>query len=317
MNKHIKIAVVCGGNSRESEVSRVSGNGVAEALRVTYKNVVVMELDDKVPRKLIEAKVDVVFPVLHGSPGEDGTFQGFLEILGIPYVGSGVSASASAMNKVIAKSIFREFELPTPPDVIVGKQDKMKVEDFVNRVGDDVVIKPAEEGSALGVVFCKGIKGIAKGIEEVFKYGDVILIEKRIEGKEITVAVLERGGVEALPVIEIRTPKGSWYDYEHRYTPGFSEHIIPAPLPDEVYKRVQEIAIKAHLALSCRDLSRADLVVTESGKPYLLELNTIPGMTPTSLYPDAARAAGISFEELVAHFVKRALERSRLSRAGI
>ena len=310
MSRDMTIAVVCGGSSREDKVSRVSGNGVAEALKETYRNVIVMELDNSLPRKLIEVKIDVVFPVLHGPLGEDGTFQGFLEILGIPYVGSGVLASAAAMNKVVAKSIFREFGLPTPLDVVVEKSQIISVDEIVKKVGNDVVIKPAEEGSAFGVKFCRGEKEIYNGVRKVFEYGDIILIEQRIEGKEITVAILERNGVEALPVIEIRTPEGSWYDYEHRYTPGLSEHIIPAPLPEDVYKKVQRLAIKAHRVLACRDLSRADFVVTDDGKPFILEVNTIPGMTPTSLYPDAARAAGISFGELVAHFVEQALKRA-------
>ncbi|MCK4330512.1 D-alanine--D-alanine ligase [candidate division WOR-3 bacterium] len=312
MSRDMTIAVVCGGSSREDKVSRVSGNGVAEALKETYRNVIVMELDNSLPRKLIEVKIDVAFPVLHGPLGEDGIFQGFLEILGIPYVGSGVLASAVAMNKVVAKSIFREFGLPTPLDVVVEESQIISVDEIVKKVGNDVVIKPAEEGSAFGVTFCRGEKEIYNGVRKVFEYGDIILIEKRIEGKEITVAVLERNGVEALPVIEIRTPEGSWYDYEHRYTPGLSEHIIPAPLPEDVYKEVQRLAIKAHRVLNCRDLSRADFVVTDDGKPFILEVNTIPGMTPTSLYPDAARAAGISFGELVAHFVERAMERSEV-----
>ena len=310
MSRDMTIAVVCGGSSREDKVSRVSGNGVAEALKETYRNVIVMELDNSLPRKLIEVKIDVVFPVLHGPLGEDGTFQGFLEILGIPYVGSGVLASAAAMNKVVSKSIFREFGLPTPLDVVVEKSQIISVDEIVKKVGNDVVIKPAEEGSAFGVTFCRSEKEIYNGVRKVFEYGDIILIEQRIEGKEITVAVLERNSVEALPVIEIRTPEGSWYDYEHRYTPGLSEHIIPAPLLGDVYKDVQRLAIKAHRVLNCRDFSRADFVVTDDGKPFILEVNTIPGMTPTSLYPDAARAAGISFGELVAHFVERAMERS-------
>jgi D-alanine-D-alanine ligase len=311
MKRDICIAVVCGGKSRESEVSRVSGRCVARGLEKNYGNVILMELDDSIGKNLREEKVDVVFPVLHGVPGEDGTFQGFLDVLGIPYVGSGVLASASAMDKVVAKSIFTKYGLPVAPDVVIKKTECLSVKDIVDRVGNDVVIKPAGEGSAIGITFCKNERKIDKAIREAFTYGDRVLVEKRIKGKEVTVGILERNGIEALPVIEIRTPRGSWYDFKHRYTPGLSEHIIPAPIPSNVYKRVQKLAIIAHKALFCRDLSRVDFILPDKGDTIILEVNTIPGMTPTSLYPDAARAFGISFEELVAYLVERAIGRAK------
>ena len=178
-------------------------------------------------------------------------------------------------------------------------------------LGKDVVIKPSSQGSALGVVFGKDVVDLAPAIEQAFAFDDRVLIEQRIEGKEITVAVLERDGdPEALPVVEITTPAGSWYDYEHRYTPGLADHIMPAPLPEEQYRRTQEVAVVAFESLGCRDLSRADFVVPEQGEPIVLEVNTMPGMTPTSLFPDAAREAGISFEELVALLVERAVSRN-------
>lgn len=314
MERDIKIAVVCGGKSRESEVSRVSGKCVTEALEKNYKNVTLMELDESIGKNLSAKKVDVVFPVLHGIPGEDGTFQGFLDVLGLPYVGSGVLASASAIDKVVAKSIFTKYGLPVAPDVVLTKTECPSVEEIVERIGDDVVVKPAGGGSAIGITFCKDGREIDAAVDEAFNYGDRVLVEERTEGKEITVGVLERNGVEALPVIEVRTPTGSWYDFKHRYTPGLSEHVIPAPISADAYKRVQILATMAHKALSCRDLSRVDFVLPDRGEPVVLEVNTIPGMTPTSLYPDAARAAGISFEELVAYFVERALERAVSSR---
>jgi D-alanine-D-alanine ligase len=172
-------------------------------------------------------------------------------------------------------------------------------------------VKPSSQGSALGVLFGDDLKDLKQALENAFAYDERVLVEERIEGREITVAILERDGIEAFPVTEILTPPGSWYDYEHRYTPGLSEHIIPAPLPEAQYRRTQEVAKLAHVSLCCRDFSRVDLVVPEGGEPIVLEVNTIPGMTPTSLYPDAARAAGLSFEVLVAHLVERALSRSR------
>jgi D-alanine-D-alanine ligase len=184
------------------------------------------------------------------------------------------------------------------------------VERILNELGPDVVIKPASQGSALGVVFGGSADKVGEGLARAFEYDPKVLVEERIDGKEITAAVLERGEETlALPVIEITTPAGTWYDYEHRYTPGLSDHIVPAAIPEAQSERVRELAVAAHLALGCRDLCRVDFVLPEDGEPVLLEVNTIPGMTPTSLYPDAARAAGIPFEQLVTELVERALAR--------
>lgn len=305
------IAVVCGGPSAEAEVSRVSGKCVAEALRASYANVSLLELEEFVGGGLAADTFDVVFPAFHGPPGEDGTFQGFLEVLGIPYVGCAVAASACAMDKVIAKQLFRSRDLPLADDVVVYRSEGAAAgaRRALDRLGKDVVVKPSSQGSALGVVFGKDVDDLEPAIEQAFAFDDRVLIERRIDGKEITVAVLQRDRSEALPVIEITTPPGSWYDYEHRYTPGLSDHIMPAPLPEQQYRRTQEVGVLAFEALGCRDLSRVDFVVPAQGEPIVLEVNTMPGMTPTSLYPDAAREAGIPFEELVALLVERAAAR--------
>ena len=303
------VAVVCGGPSAEAEVSRVTGRCVADALRNTYTNVSLLELEEFVGGGSQVA--DVVFPAFHGPPGEDGTFQGFLEVLGIPYVGCDVVSSACAMDKVIAKQLYRSRGLPVADDVVIYRSEGAEAgaRRVLDELGNDVVIKPSCQGSALGVTFGKDVDHLAPAIEDAFTYDDRVLVERRVEGKEITVAVLERTGPEALPVIEITTPPGSWYDYEHRYTPGLSDHIMPAPLPQAQYDRTQEIAIRGFEALGGRDLSRLDFVVPEAGEPILLETNTMPGMTPTSLFPDAAREAGISFDELAALLIERAAAR--------
>jgi D-alanine-D-alanine ligase len=271
-----------------------------------------MELDESIVDALTRTKFDAVFPVLHGPPGEDGTFQGFLDILHIPYVGSGVRASACAMDKIAAKRMFSGFGLPIAKDTIIKRGESFDKAILPLCVDADTkwVIKPSRSGSALGVRIGVDPDDLPDALEEAFQYDERILIEQYIEGKEITVAVLESDEIKALPVIEIRTPEGSWYDYDHRYTKGFSEHIIPAPLPEQQYKRTSEIAILAHQCLRCRDLSRVDFVVPEEGEPILLEINTMPGMTPTSLFPDAALAAGISFEALTSYLIERALRRS-------
>ncbi len=314
MRGDISISVVCGGTSRENEVSRVSGRCVKSALEKSYRNVTLLELTTDISRKL--GGIDVVFPLLHGSPGEDGTFQGLLDILGIPYVGSGVLASAAAMDKVVAKSIFAQYRLPLAPHLVFGKGDCMDAGNIIEELGSDVVIKPPSQGSALGVYFCKNEEEIMSGLKKAFDYGERVLVEKRIEGREITVGILEREGIEPLPVVEVRTPEGSWYDYKHRYTKGLSEHTIPAPLEESIYRQVQEYAIRAHRALCCRDLSRSDFLVRETGEIVILELNTLPGMTPTSLYPDAATVYGIPFEALVSYLVEKAYRRGESGRQG-
>ena len=225
------VAVVCGGPSAEAEVSRVSGRCVAEALRATYSNVSLLELEEFVEGGFGAQFSDVVFPAFHGPPGEDGTFQGFLEVIGLPYVGCDVPSSACAMDKVVAKQLFRSRDLPVADDVVVYQREGAEAgaQRVVDALGQDVVIKPSSQGSALGVVFGRDVDDLAPAIEQAFAFDDRVLIERRIEGKEITVAILERDGdPKALPVVEITTPAGSWYDYEHRYTPGLSEHIMPA-----------------------------------------------------------------------------------------
>jgi D-alanine-D-alanine ligase len=306
------VAVVCGGSAAEAEVSRVSGAGVATALRASYAQVHTVELDRDLDVRLRELRPDVVFPVLHGPLGEDGCIQGLLEVLGLPYVGSGVAACACAMDKVIAKQLFRVYGVSVAQDVIVHRtEDPHAAARRVSEaLGPEVVVKPTRQGSAIGVSFPTDPGDLVESLQQAWTYDERVLVERRVWGREITVALLERDGLEVLPVIDIRTPPGSWYDYAHRYTPGLSEHVIPAPLPPEQYRRTQELAQLAHQALGCRDLSRVDLVVPEEGEPIVLEVNAMPGMTPTSLYPDAARAVGINFEDLVAHFVERAWSRA-------
>lgn len=303
-----RIAVVYGGPSAEAEVSRVSGRAVANALEENYNTVELVELDRNTER-LLEG-MQVVFPALHGPPGEDGTFQGFLEILGIPYVGSGVHASAAAMDKVLAKHLFAIAGLPVAPERVlsrgVGPDEAAKA---MADLGGSVVVKPSRQGSALGVSFCQTPGQLDMALRAAFRYDEHVLMEAFVKGKEITAAVLEREGVEVLPVIEVRTPAGAWYDYEHRYTPGLSDHVIPAEITEAQRRRVAEVARGAFVALGCRDFARADFVVPENGEPVLLEVNTLPGMTPTSLFPDAARAAGLPFPDLVAHLVERAWAR--------
>ena len=270
----------------------MSGRGVADALRSTYSNVVLLELDTSIGEALRDGSVEVVFPVLHGPPGEDGTFQGFLEILGLPYVGSAVHASACAMDKVLAKHLFRNAGLPVARDTIIQRQvgASLATKQVWETFGSQVVVKPSRQGSALGVRFPRELSEFEAALEEAFSYDERILVEERVEGREITVGILERNGIEALPVLEVRTPSGSWYDFEHRYTQGLSEHIIPAPLPAAQYDRTQELARQAHAALGCRDLSRVDFVVPENEEPVILEVNTLPWHDADELVPGCGQS---------------------------
>ena len=305
------IAVVCGGTSPEAAVSRKSAAEVEKALRTSFQDVHVLELDSSLPAELARSRFDVVFPVLHGGAGEDGTVQGFLEIFGIPYVGSGVSACAYAMNKHVAKQLFRATGLPVARDLLVFRDEGRVLaaaDEIVRAFPEGAVIKPVDQGSAIGVSFPGCASEAVEGLQAVFEVSKTALVEERVAGREITVGVLDLDSPIALPVIEIRTIDG-WYDFDHRYTPGASQHILPAPLEPSVYNVVQSTAVSAHVALGCRDFSRADFVVTDAGRVCLLEVNTLPSMTSTSLFPEAAAAAGISFVDLVRRLVLNCLTR--------
>ena len=300
------------GESAEAEVSRVSAKGVQQALIGNYPETTLLELDSSLHETLSALDPDVVFPVLHGPPGEDGTLQGFLEIMGYAYVGSDVHSSSRAMNKITAKMIFAEADLPLARQEVVGRD--AGVADAVGKIesglGHYVVVKPATQGSALGVTPVANANELHTALETAFEFDASVLIEERVDGREITVGVIDTDrGPEAFPVIEITTPDSSWYDYKHRYTQGLSEHVMPASLSPEQTARLQDIAIRAHQALGCRDLSRADFVVAGEDREILLEVNTLPGMTPTSLYPDGAGGYGLTFPELCSYLVERAAKR--------
>lgn len=300
-----------GGPSAEAEVSRSSAKGVIAALQERFAEVQGLEVDAGLAEALKQAAPDAVFPIVHGSPGEDGTLQGFLEVLGYPYVGSGVAASAFAMDKIIAKDIFRAAGLPVAEQWVVARGQGLDAAaaSIRKRLGERVVVKPARQGSALGVALIDDARQLRAGLEAAFAHDERLLVERRLEGREMTVGVLDTdAGPIAFPVIEITTPKGSWYDYRHRYTQGLSDHLMPADVPDAQAAEMQRIALAAHQALGCRDLSRADLIAVGK-RLYLLEVNTLPGMTATSLYPDGARGHGLSFPDLCQHLAERALAR--------
>ena len=299
IDKNAKIAVLCGGMSSEAEISRRSGKGVFEALqRLGYKNSELVEVDTDIAQKLKEGQYDYAYNVLHGKYGEDGCIQGILEIMQIPYTGCGVMSSAICMNKEYTKRI-----LSTNPDIPMAKSAFVrKGEDVMEKTKDlkfPVFTKPVSEGSSFGMTKVNTKEELPQAYEEAVKYNDDVLIEEFIDGIFMTVGVLEKDGKNfATEILEI-IPKNEWYDYEAKYTPGMSKFILPAELDEELTKKTKEVAIKAHIAAGCRGVSRVDFMVGKDGIPYVIEINTSPGMTSTSDLPAQSKVMGISYDELV------------------
>lgn len=301
-----RVGVLMGGLSAEREISLRTGKAILGALRRLGYRAVGIDAGRDLARELVRRKIETAFLALHGRGGEDGTVQGLLECRGIPYTGSGVLASALAMNKKYAKMIFRTEGLPTPAFevVTVGTRGAWPLA----RLSPPVVVKPTCEGSTIGMAVVRSRRALAKALADAFRYDPEALVEDYVPGRDLTVGVL---GAAALPVIEIR-PRGGFYDYRAKYTAGATEYLVPAPLPARLAGHVRNLALAAHRALGCRGVSRVDFRLDERGRPFLLEVNTIPGMTETSLLPKAAAEAGIGFDELV----ERILLAARCDAAG-
>jgi len=279
-----------GGISHEREISLKTGGAILKALQEGGYHAVGIEVSADICPRLIEEHIDAAVIALHGRWGEDGTVQGLLELLRIPYTGSGVLASALAMNKIKAKEIFRYHGIPTP-EFTAPREGALKDPPFP----PPWVVKPASEGSTIGIDIVMDATGLKKAVRSAREYDQEVLIERFIEGKELTVGIL-RG--EPLPVIEI-APKDGFYDYEAKYTPGQTEYLCPARINDGQRDEVQAWGLKAYHALGCSGCARVDLRLSEGGKPFVIEVNTLPGMTETSLVPKAAAHAGISFLQVV------------------
>ena len=307
--KECRVALLSGGTSGERSISLASGEGAKGALEEAgFEEVVIDPAEKDDLKKLIDEKFDVAFLCMHGKNGEDGTVQGFLQLLGIPYTCSGVQASAIAMDKAKSKIMYSLNGVETPKSVNLDKDEPYDLSELIETIGVPCVVKPATEGSALGVEIVEEADELESAIERVFEIDTLAIMEQFVGGTELTVAVLGNDDPIALPIIKI-VPKGEFYDFESKYQPGGSEHICPAPLPDDLTALIQDKAIKAHKALGCSGVSRSDFIVDADSKPWILETNTIPGMTATSLLPDAARAAGISFPELCTKLIEFALEK--------
>lgn len=298
------VGVLMGGNSSEREVSLKSGRACADALlRLGYR-VREIDVDADVAATLRREGVEVAFIALHGHPGEDGCVQGLLEIAGIPYTGSGVLASAIGMNKLASRALFVHHGIRMPPAFSMthgeGLPDPLPF-DF------PVVVKPVSQGSSLGVSIVPSPEKMAEAIDAAFAYDPEIVVERYIPGREIQVGILDDA---AIGTIEVR-PKSGFYDYTAKYVPGMSEHLCPAPLSEATSRAVKAVALRAHRALGCRGATRVDLRLTDTGRPYVLEINTLPGMTETSLLPDIARSCGIDFDRLVEKILDTAVLEGR------
>ena len=293
--KSRRIGVLMGGLSSEKAISLATGEAVLAALLERGYDAHPVFVDRDIDLVLRQARIDVAFIALHGRFGEDGCMQGMLETLGIPYTGSGVLASALAMNKAKAKELFRLHNLPTPPSYVLPRVDDADILACHGDFGFPVVVKPLAEGSSVGVAIAHTPDEFVAACERAFVFDDALLVERFIHGVEVSVAVLED---RALGAVEIE-PTRSFYDYSAKYSSGSTEYHIPPRLSPERYRGVLTQGLRAHLALGCTGATRVDLIVSPTGNEYVLEVNTVPGMSPTSLLPKIADAQGMPFDDLV------------------
>jgi len=305
----IKVAILMGGISNEREVSLSTGKTVAKHLDSnkfdpkfydTKKDL--LKLFSDISKK----KIDICFIALHGKGGEDGSIQGILELLGVAYTGPGIMASAVSMDKIISKRLFIQERILTPKFIVI-EGEKINFKEIKDKIGLPCVIKPSNSGSSVGVSIIKKEKEIKKGIETALKEDDKVIIEEYIRGKEITVGVLGNKNPKALSVVEI-VPKTKFFDYQAKYNPEFCDEIAPARISAKITANAQKLALKVYKLLNCKGFSRIDMMM-KADKIYVLENNTIPGLTPNSLLPKAAKADNISFSELLEKIINFGLEK--------
>lgn len=290
-----RVAVLMGGFSHEREISLKTGKAILKALNEKGYHAISIDVKEDIAIKLVRKKVECVFLALHGKLGEDGTIQGMLELMKIPYTGSGVLASALAMHKIMAKKIFLNEGIPTPRFEVFHRREIEK--GLLKEIPFPLpwVVKPAREGSTIGVSIIQEREELIPGLKRAGEYDAEILVEEFIKGKEITVGILE---TIPLPIIEI-VPRSGFYDYHSKYTQGETQYILPAQISREKYLYAQQISLKAFQALGCSSVARVDLMTDEDENPFVIDVNTMPGMTETSLLPKAASYVGIPFEDLV------------------
>ncbi len=308
-----KIGVLMGGRSPEREISLKTGAAVYNALAKLGRPAVKIDVGLDVVERIKEEGIELAFLALHGKYGEDGAIQGLLEMIGVPYTGSGVLASSLAMDKIATKKMLSYEGLPTPHfmelenNAVKGLGLQAAAETIYSKMELPLVVKAPTQGSTIGISFVHKKDDLVSALELAYRYDRTALVEQFIEGREITASVLGNEKPVALPLIEIVTTTGV-YDYEAKYTAGLSDHIIPPRISRGQQEIIKDLAVRAFKALGCRGLARVDFMLDHEGNPFILEVNTIPGMTATSLFPDAARAEGIEFPELIDRILKLALE---------
>jgi D-alanine-D-alanine ligase len=309
-----RIGVLMGGPSRERDVSVRSGTAVCNALENSGIKPVPLELikdsalngyKEKVTELIRSSRIEVAFIALHGEFGEDGGIQDILEKLNIPYTGSKTEASMSGMDKVRSKAIFVSNNIPTPRYWVIGKKERESagISGLINELGMPLVIKPSNEGSSIGLSIIESESEFDKALDAALEHGSNAIAEEYIKGREITVGILEN---TSLPIVEIVTGR-RFFDFEAKYKKGMTEYKVPAGIDPEIYAACQKIGLDAHKALGAHFFSRVDMIIDRDNKPSVLEVNTIPGLTETSLLPKAARAAGINFDQLVLKILESAL----------
>ncbi len=301
-----KIGVLMGGWSSEREISLLSGQRVLNSLKGQGFQAVGIDISRNFTDQIKRAKIDLAFVILHGRPGEDGTIQGYLDLLGVPYTGSGVTASAICIDKVISKMLFERVGIPTPPYFVIesGADVAAIVAEAEKHFGYPMIAKPRGEGSSVGIELLEGRRGAVERCERVRRgFGD-ILLEQFVPGMIATVGILVE---EPLPILELVPRQQAFYDYEAKYTRGETEFVLPARLDTKVADRIKELALKAHKLMGCSGFSRVDLVVKQGKLPYFLEINTLPGLTDISDFPAEAEHAGISYDEMIFRILADAL----------
>ncbi len=286
-----RIGVLMGGLSAEKEVSLQSGTAILKALQSTGYNAVAVEVDSSLAQKLKKFRIEVAFIGLHGRFGEDGSVQGLLEMMRIPYTGSGILASALSMNKAVSRKFFSQAGLAVPQSILAENGKDLPLLPFPF----PVVVKPCQEGSSVGVAIVSEEGQFRRALDDAWAYDAQVLVEEYIPGREIQVGILDEAPLGAIEIV----PRTKFYNYEAKYTDGLARHICPAPIPKEDYGRVLELGLAAHRALGCEGATRVDFLYREPGGFFLLEVNTLPGMTALSLLPEIARSAGIGFPQLV------------------
>lgn len=309
-----RVGVLYGGQSAEREVSLMSGAGVCEALRSQGVDAHLFDTGTQSLAQLADEHFDRVFIALHGRYGEDGTMQGALELLGLPYTGSGPLASCLAMDKITTKRVWAQHGLPTPRFRVLDAQSDLGM--VADALGLPLIIKPPHEGSTLGVTRVDDVSQLSEAYQLAARFDDVVLAEQFIRGRELTVPILGSGAAaHALPVIEIVAPEGN-YDYEHKYLSNDTQYVCPAHLGDELTERIMRLAQQSYLALGCEGWGRADFMLDQEGEPWLLEMNTSPGMTSHSLVPMGAAAIGMSYAQLCLEILSTARCKVRRAEQG-